>query len=88
MSGDRRADHRHLQAVEVHVTKEPDQLTDEISRLFEVAGRENDAIRRLDECVADLHEVARARQALHNLPAPQLRAALERRRRALGGQAS
>ena len=70
------------------MSTDPDQLTDEITRLFEVVGRENDAIHRLGDCVADLHEVAAARQALHSLPAAQLRAALERRRRPLGGQAS
>ena len=59
--------------------------TAEIARLFEVAGRENDAIRRLDGCVADLYDVLAARTALHRFTAAELRAALQCRQQALGG---
>ena len=60
--------------------------TAEIVRLFDVAGREDDAIRQLDGCVARLHEVQRAKAALKGLSAAQLRAALELRRQAPPGE--
>lgn len=60
--------------------------TEQVARLFEIAGREDDALRLLDGCVAQLHEVQEAKAALKMLPAAELRAALEFRRRALGGE--
>ena len=44
------------------------------------------ALRLLDGCVAQLREVQDAKAALKMLPAADLRAALEFRRRALGGE--
>lgn len=63
---------------------EQDLATAEIARLFKVAGRENDAIHRLDGCVAELHEVLAAKTALHRFNAAELRAVLEQRRLNLG----
>ena len=57
--------------------------TAEIARLFEVAAREDDAIQRLEACVADLHAVQTARTALGRFSAAELRAALNRRRNTL-----
>ena len=51
-----------------------DLATAEIARLFEVAAREDDAIRRLEACVADLHAVQTARTALGRFSAAELRA--------------
>ena len=66
-----------------------DLATAEIARLFEVAAREDDAIRRLEACVADLHAVQTARTALGRFSAAELRAGLIYRRRILDrGQAS
>ena len=66
-----------------------DLATAEIARLFEVAAREDDAIRRLEACVADLHAVQTARTALSRCSSAELRAALTHRRRTLDqGQAS
>lgn len=60
--------------------------TDEIARLFEVAGREVEAISGLDGCVALLHQVQQAKAALGALSAAELRAGLEYRRQALSGK--
>lgn len=64
---------------------EQDLATAEIARLFEVVGRENDAIHRLDGCVAELHEVLAAKTALHRFTAAELRAVLKQRRPTRGG---
>ncbi|WP_157509229.1 hypothetical protein [Luteipulveratus halotolerans] len=63
-----------------------DRSTADIARLFDVAGREEEAIRQLDGCMARLHEVQQAKAALKTLSAGELRAALEFRRAALGGE--
>lgn len=52
----------------------------EIAELFEIAGRETDAIRQLSGCVAQLHEVEAAKQTLKALTPAEVRAALEHRR--------
>jgi hypothetical protein len=90
MRPDRQGPRSHLRAVEVMgMTTNGDAATVEIARLFEVAGREGEAIRRLDGCVTELHEVQAAKTALQKLAPTQLRAALDYRRRALEpGQAS
>ena len=67
------------------MSAEQDPATEEIARLFEVAGRENDAVHRLDGCVAELHEVLAAKSAMHRFTAAELRAALEQRRQTLAG---
>lgn len=65
----------------------PARGTVAIAALFDVAGRQEEAIRQLDGCRARLHEVQQAKTALKTLSAPQLRAAaLELRRAALGGE--
>ena len=94
MSGDRRVRRSHLRSIEVmNVTQtdqrpgdETDRSTAEIARLFDVAGREDEAIRLLDGCMARLHEVQQAKAALKVLTASELRAALEFRRQVLGGE--
>ena len=97
MNGDRRTRPGHLRVVEVitvtddnrdpRVRTEPEQRSAaDVAHLFEIAGREDEAIRLLDGCVAQLREVQQAKAALKTLPAADLRAALEFRRRALGGE--
>jgi len=58
----------------------------EVAQLFEVAGREADALRLLDDGVAQLHEIARANSALAQLSGSELRAALEVRAATLRGE--
>ena len=94
MNGDRRGRRSHLRSIEVmNVTKtghrpgdETDRPTAEIARLFDVAGREDEAIQLLDGCMTRLYEVQQAKAALKGLTACELRAALESRRQALGGE--
>ena len=62
--------------------------TAEIGRLFEVASREDEAIDRLDGCMAELREVQAARLALTAFTPAERRAALAHRRRTLDGRAS
>lgn len=96
---DRQQHHRHLRSVEViTVTKTtgtwpaaehrqgPGRSTAAIAALFDGAGREEEAIRQLDGCMARLHEVQRAKAQLKALSASELRAALEFRCVALGGE--
>ena len=54
----------------------PCHSTTEIAHLFDVAGREDDAIHRLDGCAADLHEIQAAKVALSRCTSTELRAAL------------
>ncbi|WP_155892841.1 hypothetical protein [Intrasporangium chromatireducens] len=56
------------------------------ARLFDIAGREDEALQLLDGCVSQLHEVQAAKAALKMLPEAELRAALEFRRRALSSE--
>ena len=94
MSGDRRGRRSHLRSVEVmNVTQtgyrpgdETERPTAEIARLFDVAGREDEAIQLLDGGMTRLHEVQQAKAALKGLTAYELREALEFRRQALGGE--
>ena len=94
MNGDRRGRRSHLRSIEVmNVTQtghrpgdETDRPTAEIARLFDVAGREDEAIRLLDGCMTRLHEVQQAKAALKGLTARELREALEFRQQALGGE--
>lgn len=90
-SDDRQARSRHLRVVEVMTVTDPNPEAEqrsaaEVARLFDLAGREDDAIAQLDGCVARLREVQQAKAALKSLPAAELRAALEFRRRTLGGE--
>ena len=89
--GDRPDRPRHLRVVEVMTMTDPNPEAEQrsaaaVARLFDVAGREDDAIAQLDGCVARLREVQQAKAALKSLPASELRAALEFRRRTLGGE--
>ena len=94
MSGDRRGRRSHLRSVEVmKVTQtgyrpgdETERPTAEIARLFDVAGREDEAIRLLDDCMTRLHEVQQAKAELKGLTARELREALELRHQSLGGE--
>jgi hypothetical protein len=94
MNGDRRGSRSHLRSIEVmNVTQTghrpgdgTDPLTAEIARLFDVAGREDEAIRLLDNCMTRLHEVQQAKAALKGLTARELREVLELRHQALGGE--
>lgn len=94
MSRDRQRRRPHLRSVEVmKVTQtgyrpgeETERPTAEIARLFDVAGREDEAIRLLDGCMTRLHEVQQAKAELTGLTARELREALEFRRQALGGE--
>jgi hypothetical protein len=63
-----------------------DRSTAEVARLFDVAGREDEAIRLLDGCMARLHEVQQAKAVLKGLTAAELWAALEFRRQGLRGE--
>lgn len=69
-------------------TEKRGRSTAEIARLFEVASREDEAIYRLDGCMAELREVQAARLALTAFTPAELQAALAYRRRTLDGHAS
>ena len=56
---------------------------EQIAELFEIAGRETEAIRQLSGCVAELLEVQAARDTLKALTPAEVRAALEYRQLAL-----
>jgi hypothetical protein len=94
MNGDRRGSRSHLRWIEVmNVTQighrpgdETDRPTAVIARLFDVAGREDEAIWLLDGCMTRLHEVQQAKAALKELTARELREALEFRHQSLGGE--
>ena len=94
MNGDRRGRRSHLRSIEVmNVTQtgqrpggETDRSTAEIARLFDVAGREDEAIPLFHGGVTRLHEVQQAKAALKRLTASELRAALEFRRQAPRGE--
>ena len=96
MSGDRRVRRSHLRSIEVmNVSQinqrsgaETERATAEIARLFDVAGREDEAIRLLDGCMTRLHEVQQAKAALKGLSASELRAALVFRRQAPRGESA
>lgn len=90
MTGDRRSRLSRLRVVEVMTMTDHDPANGQhspaqIARLFDIAGREDEALALLDGCVSRLHEVQAAKDALTMLPAADLRAALEFRRRALSG---
>lgn len=63
----------------------PEQLLppSEVSRLFEIVRREAAAIDGLDDCLTMLRDVQRAKAALAELSADEIRAGLELRRLAL-----
>ena len=91
MNGDRSRRPRHLRVVEVmtvteHNPEAEQRSAEQVAHLFDIAGREDEALQLLDGCVAKLREVQEAKAALKTLPASDLRAALEFRRRALGGE--
>jgi hypothetical protein len=91
MTGDRHTHRRLLRVVEVMTVTDHDHANGQrsaaqIARLFDIAGREDEALALLDGCVSQLREVQAAKEALKMLPAADLRAALEFRRRALGGE--
>jgi hypothetical protein len=58
----------------------------EIAELFEIAGRETEAIRQLSGCVTDLLEVQAAKESLKALTPSEVRAALEYRRLSVSEQ--
>jgi hypothetical protein len=58
---------------------------EEIAELFEIAGRETEAIRQLSGCVAELLEVQAAKDGLKALTPAEVRAALALRHPALRG---
>ena len=90
MTGDHQTSVRRLWLVEVVPTMRDEakvgRSTEEIARLFEVAGREDEAIGRLDGCMAELREVRAARLALTAFTPAELQAALAYRRRRLDGR--
>ncbi len=99
MTRDRQRRHPHLRSVEVITVPETTETdpaaapcqkqgrsTADIACLFDAAGREEEAIRQLDGCMAGLHEVQQAKAALKTLSAAELRDALQFRRAALGGE--
>jgi hypothetical protein len=94
MNGDRRGRRSHLRSIEVmNVTQtgrrpgdDTGRPTVEIARLFDIAGREDEAIRLLDGCMTRLHEVQQAKAELKGLTARELREALEFRHQELGGE--
>jgi hypothetical protein len=53
------------------------RTTAEIARLLDVATGEDEAIRLLDGCVAQLRAVQQAKTALRDVTAAELRAALQ-----------
>lgn len=57
---------------------------EEIAELFDLVGRETEAIRQLTGCVEQLHEVQAAKKALAGLSPGEVRAALAYRRLAAG----
>ena len=61
---------------------------EEIAELFEIAGRETEAIRQLSGCVAELLEVQAAKDCLKSLTPAEVRAAMEHRHPALRGRAT
>lgn len=91
MTGERETGLRRLRVVEVMTVTDHDHADQQrsaadVARLFDIAGREDETLELLDGCVTRLHEVQAAKAALKMLPAADLRAALEFRRRALGGE--
>lgn len=98
---DRQHHQRHLKPVEVITVtettgtptvagpqREPGRSTVAIAALFDVAGRQEEAIRQLDGCRARLHEVAQANAVLKTLSAAELESGLEFRRAVLGGESA
>lgn len=59
--------------------QDDEQATVEVARLFEIVGREAEAIGQLDGCVTLLREVQQAKVALGCLSPAQLRAGLQLR---------
>lgn len=58
----------------------PRHQLEEIATLFDVVGRESEAIRQLSGCVEDLRAVQAAKYTLSTVSPAQVRAALEYRR--------
>ncbi|MFC3689258.1 hypothetical protein [Aquipuribacter hungaricus] len=79
--GDRRTRPRALRAVEVIDMDEraDERATAEVARLFEIVGREGEAIGQLDGCVSLLRDVQQAKAELGRLTPTQLRAGLRYR---------
>jgi alcohol dehydrogenase class IV len=71
---------RPLKAVMTMTNENVQRSPQEIAELFEVAGRETEAIRQLSGCVTDLLEVQAAKESLKALTPAEVRAALEYRR--------
>ena len=91
MNRDRRGRRPHLRSIEVmnvaqtgqRPVGETDRLAEEITRLSDVAGWEDEAIRLPHPCMSRRHEV---KAALKRLTSCGLRPVLEFRRQALGGE--
>ena len=65
---------------------ETDRPAAESARLFDVPGREDEAIRLLDGAMSRRHQVPHAEAALKGLTASERRAALEFGRQVPGGE--
>jgi hypothetical protein len=77
---------RPLEAVMTMTNENGPRTPQEVAELFEIAGRETDAIRQLSGCVTDLLEVQTAKESLKALTPAEVRAALEYRRVSLSEQ--
>jgi hypothetical protein len=75
----------HIAAGVVAAAVDAGLSVEQIASLFEVAGSEDEALRQLDDSVALLHEVQRAKAELRHVPPNKLRAALELRAAVLRG---
>jgi hypothetical protein len=77
---------RPVKAVMTMTNENVQRSPQEIAELFEIAGRETEAIRRLRGCVSDLLEVQAAKESLRALTPAEVRAALVYRRLSVSEQ--
>jgi hypothetical protein len=77
---------RPLEAVLTMTNENGQRSPQEIAELFEVAGRETEAICQLSGCVTDLLEVQAAKESLKALTPAEVRAALDYRRLSVSEQ--
>jgi hypothetical protein len=71
---------RPVKAVMAMTNENGQRSPQEVAELFELAGRETEAIRQLGGCVTDLVEVQAAKESLKALTPAEVWAALEYRR--------
>lgn len=69
-----------------HDDAPPGSGPERVAHLFDIAGCEDEAVRQLDHCVAQLHQVQAAKAALKQLTPTEVRAALEFRHAGLEQQ--